>query len=184
MSPEKQFRRVLPVIQTLIAVSFGGWGEWQRIQILDHSPFGFSSTLVYHVWPWPLKFAQILNTPPLLIGGLFDWPINSLWPAFPEDLQLIPLVLCVPLFWYWLGRWLDFQCNAPNVGRNSRKMIWAVICLFILFSAIGAALSTYGSQLLYGIAAWVVIGAGMAASTIYKRLRSKRATRAGEISPS
>ena len=178
MLPEEQFRRVLPIGQTLIALFFGGWGEWQRVQILNNSEFGFNSTLVYHVWPWALKFAQILNTPALAIGGLLDWPLNSVWPNIPEYLQLLPVALFVPILRYLIGRWLDFKCNAAEVGRNSRKTIWAVILLFILFSAVGATLSTYSSQLLYGIAAWVVIGVGIAASAIYQRLRSKRLQRA------
>jgi hypothetical protein len=172
MAPDKQFRRLLPIIQTLIAILFGGWGEWQRIQILNRSSFGFNSTLVFHVWPWPLKFAQILNTPALLIGGILGWPISNNWPELPEYVQLAPAILLVPLLWYWTGLWLDLKCNAGDFGQNSRKLVWAVIFLFILFSAIGAALSTYASQILYGIAAWVVIGIAMGVSAIYKRLRS------------
>jgi hypothetical protein len=172
---DKHFRWLLPIVQTLIAILFGGWGEWQRIQILNHSPFGFNSTTVYHVWPWWLKFVQVLNTPALFIGEMFGWPINNNWPKLPEYVQLVPVILLVPLLWYGTGLWLDFKCNAGDFGRNSRKLIWAAIFLFIVFSAVGATLSTYGSQLLYGIAVWIVIGVVIAASAIYKWFHSRRA---------
>jgi hypothetical protein len=61
-----QFRTVLPVLQTVLAVLFGGWGLWLRNSILG-KPFLENSTLWnstarFHVWPF--KFAAIMNMPP------------------------------------------------------------------------------------------------------------------------
>jgi len=52
-----QFRKVLPVLQTALAVFFVGWGLWLRNSVLSRpflgSSTGWSSTLRFHFWPWP-----------------------------------------------------------------------------------------------------------------------------------
>jgi hypothetical protein len=177
MSPEKQFRRILPVLQTLIAILFGGWGEWHRIQMINRS-LGWESTVVSHIWPWPLKLAVILNMPALLIVALIEWPINSLWPNLPEYLQLLPVILLVALLWYVIGRWLEPRSGTIDPAGNSKKLLWAMVLFFVLFCAVGAARASASSMLLYGLRAWIAAGVGMSATAIYKRLRSKRAQQA------
>jgi hypothetical protein len=68
---QTQFRRVLPALQTAVAVSFGGWGLWLRNSALSQPFFNstlWNSTAAYHVWPWPFRFAAILNVPAFVIG--------------------------------------------------------------------------------------------------------------------
>jgi hypothetical protein len=173
MSPEKQFRRLLPTAQTLVAIVFGGWGEWHRIQMINRS-LGWESTVVSDIWPWPLKFAMILNVPALLIAALIEWPINSLWPNLPEYLQLLPVILLVALLWYVIGCWLERRSGTVDHAGNSTKLLWAIVLFFVLFCAVGAVLASASSMLLYGLGTWIAAGVGMAASSIYKRLRSKR----------
>ena len=172
MSSEKQFRRVLPVSQTLIAILFGGWGEWQRVQIVNRS-LGWASTVAFHIWPWPLKFTLILNMPAFLVGSLSDWPINSLWPNRPEYLQLPLAILVVPFLWYGIGRWLERRSGGNDGFRNSRKLIWAIILFFVLFCAVGATLASPSTMFLFGLGAWIAAAVGMAASVVYERSRSK-----------
>ena len=106
MVRETQFRRVLPALQTAIAVSLGGWGLWLRSSILSR-PFlgstGWNSTAVFHVWPWPFKFAAILNMPAFLAGGLLSWPLDYFRPGLPEWVSALPVLLLIPLLWYWVG---------------------------------------------------------------------------------
>jgi len=177
MTLQTQFRRLLPITQTLIAIVFGAWGEWQRVQILNRS-LGWASTMAFHIWPWPLKFALILNMPAFLIASFLDWPLNSLWPNRPEYLQLLPAILVVPFLWYGIGRWLERRSVAADRGTKSAKLIWAIILFFILFCAVGAPLASPTSMLLYGLGAWIAVGVGMAASVIYEKSRSKRAQHA------
>ncbi len=173
MTLQTQFRRALPITQTLIAIVFGAWGEWQRVQILNRS-LGWASTVVFHIWPWPLKFTLILNMPAFLIGSFLDWLLNSLWPNRPQYLQLLPVILVVPFLWYGIGRWLERRFCTSDRHTNSAKLIWAIILFFVLFCAVCAALASSSSMLLYGLGAWIAVGVGMATSAIYKRLRSKR----------
>jgi len=132
MSPEKQLRRVLSVSQTLVAILFGGWGEWQRIQSINRS-LGWHSTAVFHIWPGPLKFAMILNAPALLVGEFIEWPINSFWPDLPESLRLLPLIPLVALLWYVIGRWLERRSGTVHHAGSSTKLLWAIVLFFFLF---------------------------------------------------
>ena len=80
-----QFRKLLPITQTVLAAFFGGWGLWLRNEYLSHySPFGWNSTERFHVWPWPYKFAVVSNMPALFAGGLIscagsDGRCNTIW---------------------------------------------------------------------------------------------------------
>jgi hypothetical protein len=108
-----QFRKVLPALQTTIAISFGGWGLWLRNSILSRpfwSSTGWNSTAAFHVWPWPFKFAAILNMPAFLAGGLLSWPLDYLWPGLPEWVSALPVLLVIPLLWYWVGSWYLLKC--------------------------------------------------------------------------
>jgi hypothetical protein len=72
MTQRIQFRKVLPIFQTALAAILGGWGLWLRNSILNLSFFGddtlWNSTARFHVWPWPFKFAVVLNMPAFLAG--------------------------------------------------------------------------------------------------------------------
>jgi hypothetical protein len=178
MTQGTQLRKLLPLIQTAIALVFGGLGQWMREYDLNHTWAGWNSTQVYHVWPWPLKFAAILNMPAYLAGLLFSWPIDTVWPNLPEHVLFAPILLFVPLLWYWTGSWLDRRFG--TVTRTGQLIngahVW--LLLFVLASAAGASIpvgSHVGpaSFLSYGIITWVIICALMAASEVYRKLSSR-----------
>lgn len=60
---QTQYRVLLPVIQTIAAVLFGGVGLWQRHAILNQRFIGdqtmWDTTARFHVWPLPYRFAVI-----------------------------------------------------------------------------------------------------------------------------
>jgi hypothetical protein len=66
-----RFRTFLPIAECGFAALFGGLGLWQRSTILSRAGFGegrtlWDSTARFHVWPWPFKFAVVMNTPAFL----------------------------------------------------------------------------------------------------------------------
>jgi hypothetical protein len=176
MSPRNQFRRILPISQTAIAILLGGWGLWARNSILNR-PFlgnstGWDSTARFHVWPWPFKFAAVLNMPAFLTGSLLSWPLDALRPGLPESVSILPVLLCVPLLWYWVGSWLDRRGNAEKVSNAPRQWI-----LLFVFTSICAAASSipesvggYVSYIPAGIAIWSIAAIGMAAFKICRKL--------------
>ncbi len=174
MGRAKQFRWILPVAQTILAALFGGWGLWERNQILSHSFLGWNSTARFHVWPWQFKFAAVLNMPAFLCGMLLSWPIGNLWPKLSESVQAAPTLVFVALLWYWIGCWLDRR------WRTSTKMPWILLFSLSLVSA-GVAwipvssFASYTSYLEYGILVWMILGLGFRGSAIYR----KRSPRAG-----
>src|SRR3981189_2595427 len=103
MPTQLQLRKVLPISQTLLAVAFGGFGLRERITSINDSWLGWNSTLRFHVWPWPFKFAVVQNIPAFLIGLVLSWPIDSSKPGLPEWVSLLPSLLLVPLLWYLIG---------------------------------------------------------------------------------
>jgi hypothetical protein len=162
-----QFRRVLPLVQTAIVVSFGGWGLWLRDSALN-SPF-FDSTLWnttarFHVWPWPYKFAVIQNTPVFLLGLLPSLAIDTLTPGLPEWVQELPSLLLVPALWYLIGAWLDrTQVLRHEEGRKPIYWPWILLCFFTTISLLGALSSgrlfgSYTSFIPFGVALWIVLG--------------------------
>lgn len=178
MVHETHFRRVLPALQTALAISFGGWGLWQRNAILNR-PFwgstGWHSTAVFHVWPWPLKFATILNLPALIVAAILSWPIGRFGPAVPKWLSYVPVLLVIPFFWYWFGSLLDKRVNSGNF-RNSERWWWAAALLFTVVSAAASLVSTYvgsySSHVVFGAAIWLVVAIGLKASATSRKRES------------
>jgi hypothetical protein len=162
MARETQFRKVLPPLQTAIAISFGGWGLWLRNSILSR-PFwgsdGWKSTAVFHVWPWPFKFAAILNMPAFLASGLLSWPLDYLRPGLPEWVSASPVLLLIALLWYWVGSWAD-KIVRRGQGRISEQRLWIWLMLFIFVCAAASSISAYvggyTSYVLFGSAIWMV----------------------------
>jgi hypothetical protein len=188
MGPINQFRKLLPISQTAFAMLFGGWGLWLRNSILSR-PFlgdstGWDSTLRFHVWPWPFKFAAILNMPAFLAGSLLSWPLDSIWPGLPESVSCLPVLLFVPLLWYWIGSWLDRR-RSSNTNRNAWKSQWILLLVFTVVCAAASSLSRqvggYTSYLPLGISIWIVAGAGMKASTVSRKHKSRAASSRNEI---
>ena len=149
MSRNTRFRVLLGLVQTFMAAVFGGFGVWQRSQILNQSLWGdqtlWDSTARFHVWPWPLKFAVITNLPAFLGSNLLLVPIRLLWPTAPEamDLAVLPLVF---LLWYWLGGRLKGKTHSN-----------AFLALFTAACTVGALLPLgYVGYVPYGVMVWIV----------------------------
>jgi uncharacterized integral membrane protein len=181
MAQESQFRRILPVLQTGLAIFFGGWGLWVRNSILSRPFFGEStwwdSTARFHVWPWPFKFAAILNMPAFLAGSLLSWPLPTLrTPGLSEAFWGLPVLLFVPLLWYLVGAWLD-QMRGADKNGSAVKGKWALV---IIFGAICAAAASvpysvggYVSYFPAGILIWLIAVIGMIASMVSRKPRSR-----------
>lgn len=180
MPQRMQFRRMLPILQTALAMLFGGWGLWARNEILSHSWMGWSSTARFHVWPWPFKFAAVLNMPAFLAGSLLSWPIGNRWPGLPEFAQLSLSLLFVALLWYWIGSWLDRRQGVTDRAGDALKRPWMLLIVFGLVCAVGASLppssfAGYTTYLPYGVVVWMIVGLGMAALAIKRKFGSRPA---------
>jgi hypothetical protein len=172
MTREIHFHKILPLSQTIVAIVFGGWGLWLRDSIISKSWLGWNSTLPFHVWPWPFKFAAILNMPAFLAGGLLSWSLDALRPGLPESISILPVLLFVPLLWYWIGSWLGQRSRADK-NRNGNKRQWILLLVFTAIcagaSSVPAKLGGYISYVPLGIAIWVIAVIGMKASTISRK---------------
>ena len=153
----RQFSRMLPLLQTALAISFGGWGLWLRNSILSRPFFGTStgwdSTMRFHVWPWPLKFAVILNMPAFLAGALLTLPLDFLWPRSAAWVSALLTLFVIAFIWYRVGLWAD-----KNLSARGR---WILLPLFILVCAAASSTSEhvggYTNFLLFGIAIWALV---------------------------
>lgn len=176
MDQRTQFRTILPISQTALAIIFGGWGLWLRNSILSRRFLGDStlwdSTARFHVWPWPFKFAAVLNMPAFLAGALLSWPLDALRPGLPEWVSVLPVLPFVALLWYWIGLRLDQERRAGK-SRNTVKRQWIVL---LLFTAICAAASSiperiggHTSYLLLGIAVWTIAAMAVKACALFRK---------------
>ena len=166
MIQRTQFHKVLPVSQTALAILFGGWGLWVRVSMLNRSFLGWGSTAEFHLWPWPFKFAAILTMPAFIVGTLLSWPLGYLLPRLPD---WVPIVLFIPLLWYWVGSWVD--------QHLSRKQGWTMLLLFIVICAGAASIPKrvggYAGYVLFGIEIWLVVAIAMKATTTLRKRRAK-----------
>ena len=174
MVQEAHFRKLLPIAHTFVAAVFGGWGLLLRDSMIRNS-LGWNSTLRFHVWPWPFKFAAILNMPALIVGGLVSWPLDSLRPGLPESVAVLPTLLFVPLLWYWVGSWADRTGTSAH-NKNSRLAFSISFLLFALVCAGAASISafvgSYTSYLIFGIGIWLTVAIVVKA---YSALRKRTA---------
>jgi hypothetical protein len=172
MVQRNQFRRILPISQTALAVFFGGWGLWIRNSILSQPFFEnstlWNSTARFHVWPWPYKFAVVLNMPAFLMGLLLSWPLDSFRPGLPESVSILPVLLLVPLLWYVIGSWLD---------RNTVRRQWILLMVFTVICAAASSIPEkvggYVSYLPLGIVIWAAVG--LAAFAVFRKHKASAA---------
>jgi hypothetical protein len=188
-SQTRNFRKVLPIFQSALALFFGGWGLWLRNSILNQRFFDstlWDSTARFHVWPWPFRFAAVLNTPALLFGLLLSVPIDAFRPGLSEWALLLPSLLLVPLLWYLIAVWIERRGTYTAETQRSARRRWILICLFTTISLVGAATSgcyfgSYTAFLPFGIALWTAVGIGMLVFGYSgKRMRRRKL---GEIAP-
>jgi hypothetical protein len=150
MGSGHHFRRLLPVVQTVLAPLFGGLGLWQRNEILSYSFFGWNSTAAFHVWPWPYKFAVVSNMPAFLAGSLVWWPIGVVWPAASEAVANARLLVLVPILWYRVGSRLDRRWGMTD------KTPWIALATFTFVCLVGALIRIgYVGYIPYGIVVWL-----------------------------
>jgi hypothetical protein len=163
MASRAQFCRILAASQVTLAALFGGWGLWQRNQILSHDYLfgtGWNTTARFHVWPWPYKLAAISNLPALFAGLLLTIPISAVKPTLSEMLQLAPTLVFVFLLWLWVGARLDRRWSVAD------RTPWIAILLFMILSTGGAFLPLgYTGYLPYGFGIWVVACLALSRST-------------------
>jgi hypothetical protein len=166
MVPINQLRSILPISQTALALLFGGWGIWIRDSILSRPFWGstlWNSTARFHVWPWPYKFAVVLNMPAFLIGSLLAWPLNVLGSALPESVSLLPTLLLVPILWYSIGSQLDqWRIADKNSSTLKRRLIFLLLFTLVCVAAssIPERVGGYVSYLPFGILTWATFGSG------------------------
>jgi hypothetical protein len=172
-----QFRKVLPISQSAVAVFFGGCGLWLRNEILSHAWLGWNSTARFHVWPWPFKFVVIVNMPAFLIGSLLSWPLDALRPG-PEWVSALPVLLFIPWLWYWVGSCLDKSVSA-NRNRTSERARWILLLLFIAVCAAASSIPSrvggYTNYLQFGTLIWMTVAIGITASAAIRKYKSKTA---------
>jgi hypothetical protein len=180
MAQRTQFRKLLPVSQTVLATICGGWGLWLRNSVLSR-PFwgdstGWDSTLRFHYWPWPFKFAAILNMPAFLASGLLSAPLDYFRPGLPEWVSALPVLLIIPLLWYLVGAWADKNINFGK-SVNSERERWSVLLFFILVCAAASSIpdyvAGYTGYIVFGIAIWLVVAIGLKAFIALWKRRSK-----------
>ncbi len=175
-----QFRRALPISQTALAIIFGGWGLWLRSSILS-PPFlgsstGWDTTLSFHVWPWPFKFAAVVNMPAFLIGSLLSWLLDALRPGLPEWVSTLPILFFIPLPWYWIGSSLDkrFVSQKDSTSAWGR---WFLLLLFMVVcagaSSIPFAVGGYTNYVEFGALIWMTVVIGLIASASIREYKSK-----------
>jgi hypothetical protein len=155
MAQEAHFRKVLPVAQAVVAVIFGGWGLWLRNQAITNG-LGWHSTMRFHVWPWPLKFAVILNMPALLLGLALFFPTDAMGLRTPDWVSYLVLVLFVPLIWFWVGRWFDKLNDFDSIAKQ-RKGSWIAVGMFTV-SCAGLAMIRSSSFTVFGALIWLAAG--------------------------
>ena len=170
MTAHAQLRRLLPLSQTLLALVFGGLGLWQRTSSINNSWLGWNSTLRFHVWPWPFKFAVVQNAPAFVIGLLMSWPLNILRLGLPEWVSLLPSLLLVPMLWYFIGSWLERR----QVFGKTMLSPWTLLCIVTTVSFLGALSSgwlfgSYTTFILFGVGYWIILGIGMLVFSGYRK---------------
>lgn len=107
----------------------------------------------FHVWPWPYKFAVILNLPAALGSSLL---VSTVWPNSPDSLEeILTLPLAVAL-WYWVGLRLDRRWSLKDIRP------WIAISVFCLTSIAGTFLRIGHVDFLpYGLVLWGITVLGI-----------------------
>jgi hypothetical protein len=98
--------------------------------------------------------------PAVMAGGITSLPLAVIWTGMSEYLANLPVLLFVPLLWYWVGSRLDRRWSVSD------KTPWIGLSIFTL-SALGGALLPIGYTgfLPYGFAVWVITALTLACHT-------------------
>src|SRR5580700_3328601 len=178
-----QFRKALPVVHTIFALFFGGTGLFLRNALLNRpflsNPAVYEPTLRSFIWPWPLKFAAILDMPAVLAGMLLSSAldqIDQVRPALPAWTSVLSMLIFVPLLWFAVGAWLDRTLRASQI--KSPDTAWNLCLLFIAISAIAAAIpptTTVSATrfVVFGALLWLALAMAIAAHALLKRSKPR-----------
>src|SRR3954454_21026050 len=149
----KRFGLLLGVSQAIVAACFGGFGTYQRNRILNQ-PFLDNQTLWettarFHIWPWPLKFAIIMNFPAAVGTAIFSLPLAMALPRKIADaVEVVVLFTFVFVIWFSI---------ASRIGASVRSI--AFVLLFITTAVVGASLLLGNTGYIpYGLLLWVLAG--------------------------
>jgi hypothetical protein len=171
-----QFRKALPVVHTIFAVFFGGAGLFLRDALLNRpflsNPVVYEPTLRSFIWPWPLKFAAILDMPAVLAGILLSWAIaqiDQLRPALPAWTSVLSMLIFIPLLWFAVGAWLDRTLRASQI--KSPDTAWNLCLLFIAISAITTVSAT--KFVVFGALLWLALAMAIAAHALLKWIKPR-----------
>ena len=152
MTGQSRYRILLPVIQSIAVLLFGGAGLLQRHTILNHRFIGeqtmWDTTARFHVWPLPYRFAVITNIPAFLAAGILERPLAAVWPRMPEVVGFLLFVSCVPVIWHILGRRIDSRPSEGNRYRN-------IFLLFAVLSVMAVFTPGYVGYFYSGIVLWI-----------------------------
>lgn len=85
----------------------------------------------YHIWPWPFRFALILNIPAFLSGALVLWPMDKFASNRPEAFECGALLPFVFVLWYWIGSRLDRRWHASDRVPWIALLMFSSACLTI-----------------------------------------------------
>jgi hypothetical protein len=59
--------------------------------------------------------------PAFLAGGLLSFPPDSVRPGLPEWLSTLPVLLFVPLLWYWIDAWAGREMSIEQDTSGERR---------------------------------------------------------------
>jgi len=98
-----------------IAVGLGGTGTYIRHTVLSQ-PFLEGQTLMettarYHVWPWPLKLAILVNLPAFMVADLVSMPLAILSKRLATYLSTTLRLVLVVLLWLKIGKRLETRSS-------------------------------------------------------------------------
>jgi len=153
------FRFVLPIVQAISAIVFGGIGLHQRHQILSQTVFGaqslWESTARFHVWPLSYRFAFVTNAPAFLAAEITSFPLERLSPNVAETSGFVIALLGVIVLWYSIGRSLDSRQTHVTFQP------WGLFMLFTALGILGIFTPGYIGYIYYGILLWISFTVGI-----------------------
>ena len=115
--------------------------------------------MLYHIWPWPTRFALIPNVPALIIGALVLWPVEIFAGTLPEAVEAAALLAIVFILWRCVGRRFDRRWQVSD------KAGWVALITFTSACFTLALLPIGPDYLLYGVVLWLVAVAVLIAAT-------------------
>jgi len=78
--------------------------------------------------------------PAFLVGLTLSWSLDHLRPGLPEWVSSLPVLIFIPLLWYWVGSCSDKRISSEqNIGGKRAR--WILLLLFLLVCPAAASIS-------------------------------------------